>query len=143
MATTSAAPPVEAPYGTQEDGRGWIVFASVVLGVAGVMRVFDAIWAFRYKGAVPQNLEESLFGHSLDTYGWIWLAVAAVLIGSAVLVLGGSQLARWVGVAAAAIGCVSAVWWMPYYPIWSLTYIVLFASVIYALTAFGSRAEAT
>ena len=24
-----------------------------------------------------------------------------------------------------AIGAISAIWWMPYYPIWSLTYIVL------------------
>jgi hypothetical protein len=26
-----------------ERGRGWIVFAVIVLGVAGVMRIFDSI----------------------------------------------------------------------------------------------------
>ena len=39
-------------------GHGWIIFAAIVLGVAGIMRIFDAIWAFRYHGAVPQKLEE-------------------------------------------------------------------------------------
>lgn len=28
-------------------GHGWILFAAIVLGVAGIMRIFDAIWAFR------------------------------------------------------------------------------------------------
>jgi len=122
-------------------GEGWLTFAAVVLGVAGIMRIFDAIWAFRYHGALPDNFEAAIFGHSLKTYGWIYLVVAAVLIVCAVLVLSGSQLARWVGVAAGAIIAISAVWWMPYYPIWSLTYIAIGALVIYALVVYGGNAE--
>ena len=122
-------------------GEGWLTFAAVVLGVAGIMRIFDAIWAFRYHGALPDNFEAAIFGHSLKTYGWIYLVVAAVLIVCAVLVLSGSQLARWVGVAAGAIIAISAVWWMPYYPIWLLTYIAIGALVIYALVVYGGNAE--
>ncbi len=54
-----------------------------------------------------------------------------------------SQLGRWVGVAAGAIGAISAVWWMPYYPIWSLTYVGLGVAVIYALSAYGGRESGT
>ena len=122
-------------------GEGWVTFAAIVLGVAGIMRIFDAIWAFRYHGVLPENFEAAIFGHSLKTYGWIYLVVAAVLIVCAVLVLSGSQLARWVGVAAGAIIAISAVWWMPYYPIWSLTYIAIGALVIYALVVYGGNAE--
>jgi hypothetical protein len=68
--------------------------------------------------------------------------VAAVLIVCAFLVLNGSREGRWAGIVAGAIGCVSAIWWMPCYPIWSLTYIVLGALVIYALAAYGGNAEA-
>ena len=121
-------------------GEGWLTFAAVVLGVAGIMRIFDAIWAFRYHGVLPENFEAAIFGHSLKTYGWIYLVVAAVLIVCAVLVLSGSQLARWVGVAAGAIIAISAVWWMPYYPVWSLTYIAIGALVIYALVMYGGNA---
>jgi hypothetical protein len=123
-------------------GGGWVVFAAIVLGVAGVMRFFDAIWAFSYHGVLPENLEGAIFGHSLKTYGWVYLVVAVVLLLCGFLVLTGSQLGRWVGIAAGAIGCISAIWWMPYYPIWSLTYIVIGALVIYALAAYGGKAEA-
>ena len=122
-------------------GQGWIVFAAVVLGTAGIMRIFDAIWAFSYHGAIPANLQGALFGHSLKTYGWIYLVVAAVLIMCAFLVLSGSQVGRWLGIVAGAIACISAIWWMPYYPIWSLAYIAIGALVIYALAAYGGRGE--
>lgn len=41
------------------------------------------------------------------------------------LALSGSQMGRWAGIMADAIGFISAIWWMPFYPIWSLTYIVI------------------
>ena len=119
------------------------VFAAVVLGVAGVMRIFDAIWAFRYHGALPNDLENAIFGHSLDTYGWVYLAVAVVLILSAVFVMRGSEVARWTGMAAGGIAAVTAAWWLPYYPVWSLVYIVLGATVIYSLASHHETHHAT
>jgi len=124
-----------------ERGHGWLLFAAIVLGVAGVMRIFDAIWAFRYHGVLPQNLEDAIFGTSLKTYGWVYLIVGILLILCGLAVTARSQIARWVGVAAGAIGAISAVWWMPYYPIWSLTYVGLGVLVIYALVAHGARSE--
>jgi hypothetical protein len=118
-------------------GHGWLVFSAVVLGVAGIMRIFDAIWAFRYHGVLPDNLENAIFGHSLKTYGWIYLIVAALLIVCSILVYMGSQLGRWLGIVAGAIACISAIWWMPYYPIWSLTYVAIGVLVIYGLAAHG------
>ena len=67
--------------------------------------------------------------------------MAALLIVCAFLVQSGSQVARWIGIIAGAIGCISAIWWMPYYPIWSLTYIAIGVLVIYALAAYGGQAE--
>jgi asparagine N-glycosylation enzyme membrane subunit Stt3 len=64
--------------------------------------------------------------------------VAAALMMRAFLVLSGSRVDRWAGIAVGAMGCI-AIWWMPYYPIWFLTYIAL---VIYALAAYGGNAEA-
>lgn len=42
----------------EEQGSGWIAFAGIMLIIAGVMRFFDAIWAFSYHGVLPANLEE-------------------------------------------------------------------------------------
>ena len=74
--------------------------------------------AFRYHGVLPGNLEVAIFGHSLKTYGWVLLAAAAVLILCAFLVLSGSQVGRWVAIVTGAIGCISAIWRMPFYPVW-------------------------
>jgi hypothetical protein len=124
-----------------ERGSGWTIFAGIALLVAGVMRIFDSIWAFRYHGVLPSNLEAAIFGHTLKTYAWVYLAVGIILIlaGFGVMVL--SQVSRWIGIVAAAILGISAIWWMPYYPIWSLTYIGICFFVIYALAAYGQREE--
>ncbi|HTW06466.1 MAG TPA: hypothetical protein VME46_03095 [Acidimicrobiales bacterium] len=121
-------------------GDGWLLFAGIVLMTAGVMRLFDSIWAFSYSGKVPDNLQNALLGHSLTTYGWVWLFVAIILFGSGLAVMVRSQLARWIGIIAGAIGAISAIWWIPYYPIWSLIYIFIGVLVIYALAAYGEPA---
>jgi hypothetical protein len=120
-------------------GDGWRYFAGTVLGIAGIMRFFDAIWAWSYNGPVSDDLQNALFGHSLNTYGWIYLVVAIILVGSSFGVLTGSEFARWIGIVAGAIMAISAIWWMPYYPIWSLTYIGIGVLVIWALAVYGGR----
>jgi hypothetical protein len=125
-----------------ESGNGWTIFAGIALLVAGVMRIFDSIWAFRYHGVLPSNLEAAIFGHTLKTYAWVYLAVGIILILAGFGVMVQSQISRWIGIFAAAILGISAIWWMPYYPIWSLTYIGICFFVIYALAAYGQREEA-
>jgi hypothetical protein len=103
------------------------------------MRVFDAIWAFRYNGPVVDNLHSALFGHSLTAYGWIWLIVGVILITSGFLLTGttpvAEEIARWIGIVASAIAAITAVTWMPYYPVWSLIYVGVAILVIYGLVA--------
>jgi len=123
-------------------GEGWLVFAGIVLMIAGAMRFFDAIWAWSYNGAVPAHLQSSLWGNSLTTYGWVWIIVAALLFIAGFMVMLRSQFFRWFGIAAAAIGAISATWWMAYYPVWSLMYILVCVLVIYALAAHGQKEPA-
>jgi cellulose synthase/poly-beta-1,6-N-acetylglucosamine synthase-like glycosyltransferase len=126
----------------EEKGSGWRFFAGTVLGIAGIMRFFDAIWAWRYHGAVPDRLEGALFGRSLSTYGWVYFIVALILIGSSFGVLSGSQFSRWIGIIAGGVLAISAVWWLPYYPVWSLLYIAMGILVIYGLVVYGGRQPA-
>ena len=117
------------------------MFAGIMLMVAGIMRFFDSLWAFAYKGSIPDNLENAIFGHSLDTYAWIWLVVSVVLFLSGLGVAVRSQLSRWIGVIAGSIAAISAMWWMPYYPVWSLLYVGIGGAVVYALVAHGQRID--
>jgi hypothetical protein len=78
----------------------------------------------------------------LTTYGWVWFFVAILLFGSGLAVMVRSQFARWIGIIAAAIGAISAIWWIPYYPVWSFVYILIAMLVIYGLAAYGQREPA-
>jgi hypothetical protein len=124
------------------DGAGWLLFAGTILGIAGVMRIFDAFWAFRYDGALPDQLEGAILGTSLSTYGWVFLIVGVILIVSSVAVLNRSQLARWIGIFAGSMLAVTAFWWMPFYPVWSLAYVLIGVLVVYGLAAHGGRVAA-
>jgi len=123
---------------------GWLTFSAIVLIIAGIMRVIDAIWAFGYHGALPDDLNGALLGHSLRTYGWLWLITGVILIAAGALVLGPSdrpsaEVSRWVGIIAAALGAISAIFVMPYYPVWALIYIAIAIMVIYGLAAHYSE----
>jgi len=144
MAVSSDPSGMGTPMGqyaldTPQQGEGWLFFAGTVLGLAGLMRVLDAIWAFRYKGALPEDLKDGVLGSDLKTYGWVWLGVGILLIVCSWLLITRNQFARWIGYIAAGIGTLSAMTWMPYYPIWALTYVVVFMLVIYGLAQYGGR----
>jgi hypothetical protein len=122
-------------------GEGWIFFVGTVLGLAGVMRIIDGIWALHYKGTLPNRLEDGLLGDNLRTYGWVWIGVGAVLILASFGVLARSQVSRWIGFIAAVVLAVSATFWLPYYPVWSLIYIAIAVMAFYALARYGGRGE--
>jgi hypothetical protein len=144
--TTAASDPVSVPRGSDvnyyddaEPVSGWLFFAGTVLGLAGLMRIGDSIWAFRYNGALPDNLQDSVLGDNLTTYGWVWLGVGVLLIVSSFMLLSRSQFARWVGLIATALMAISAMAWMPYYPIWALTYVGVAFFALYGLAVHGGR----
>jgi hypothetical protein len=120
-------------------GEGWRFFAGTMLGLAGLMRLFDAIWAWRYNGPTPENLQNAILGSNLNTYGWVYFVVAVILIASSFGVVFGSDVSRWVGILAAGILAVTSIWSIPYYPVWSVTYIVLAIMVIHGLAVYGGR----
>ena len=120
-------------------GQGWLFFAGTILGLAGIMRILDGIWALRYDGAVPDGLQDAVLGHDLDTYGWLWIAVGVVLILVSFGIVARSQLSRWIGYLGAVVLGVSATFWLPYYPVWSLIYIAIAVMVFYALARYGGR----
>ena len=129
-------------YPDEYKGSGWLVFAGTVLGLAGFMRIIDALWAFGYKGSLPDNLKNGVLGSNVKNYAWTWLFVGIILIVSSVFILVRSQIARWIGFIAATIGALSAMTWMPYYPVWSLTYVLIAVLVFYALARYGGREPA-
>jgi hypothetical protein len=127
---------------------GWLTFSAVVLMIAGVMRIIDAIWAFRYSGKPIVELNHAVLGHSLNTYGWIWLITGVVLLLAGILILGppsqlSAELARWIGIIAAVLAAISGIILVPYYPVWALIYVAIAVTVVYGLSAHFDEATTT
>jgi hypothetical protein len=126
---------------------GWLTFAGVLLTVTGIMRILDSIWAFRYNGTVVDNLHGAVLGHSLTTYGVIWLIVGITSVVAGYLVVRPGSLhaevARKAGMGVAGFNAILAMSWMPYYPVWSLVYIGMGLVVIYALLVHFDEEVAT
>lgn len=119
-----------------------------MLIIAGVMRIIDAIWAFKYSGPPPTQLKQALVGQSLSTYGWIFLIIGVILLTAGILVLGPStrpsaEVARWTGIVAAGLGALSGIFLVPYYPVWALIYVGIAIAVIYGLTAHFNEEHVT
>ena len=125
----------------EERGAGWLTFSAIILVFAGIMRIFDSIWAFRAKSSFSDlggdDLPYATFGSSLKAYGVYFLIVGILLIAAGYGVLKQAQWARWFGIIAAAVSAIVAMSWMPYFPIWSFVYVVISVLVIYGLSAYG------
>lgn len=126
---------------TPKEGSGWLLFSSVVLVTAGVMRIFDAFWAFDHDDDtdLPTLL---FFKDNLTVYGWFWLILGALMIAAGIALLNGSELARWFGIFMGAFGAVAAMTWIYAFPIWSMVGIGIGLAVVYGLTMYGGEQNA-
>ncbi len=127
----------------EERGEGWLTFSAIILVFAGIMRIFDSIWAFRAKSAFGgdigggDDLPFATLGSELKAYGVYWLIVGILLIAAGYGVLKRAQWARWFGIIAASVSAIVAFSWMPYNALWAFTYVLISILVIYGLSAYG------
>jgi hypothetical protein len=116
--------------------NGWLAFAATVLVVSGIFKIFGALWAFKYDDELSHEVQTFLFEHDLTARGWVWLIVG-IVVGLAVVT--GSEIARYVGIFAAAFAAVTFLPWIYYKPTWTVLSVTLVILVIYGLAAHGGR----
>lgn len=118
-------------------GFGFIVFASLLLGLVGFFNLIYGIAAIAQSHVFVANAHY-VFGN-LRTWGWITLILAALQLVAAAGVLAGNQLARWFAVAVVGLNALNQMLFLPAYPFWSLTIIAMDVVALYGLCAYGSR----
>jgi uncharacterized membrane protein HdeD (DUF308 family) len=123
-------------------GTGWIVFAGVVLIIAGANMLINGLWALHATTQQVNSFKNQLLfsDTDLDTWGWIYVIVGAVVLLAGFFVFARSQWARWVGILAATVQAIFAFFWLftPYWP-GALIIIIIDMLVIYGLSAYGER----
>jgi len=131
---------VEAPP-RRGRGTGWIVFAGIVMILAGGNMAINGLWALHASSQVEKSFGDTLLFSSsnLDTWGWIYLIVGAVVVVAGIMVFFRAAFGMWIGIIAALVQAFFAFFWLfsPYWPA-SLVIIALDMLVIYAL---GTTAE--
>jgi hypothetical protein len=131
---------VEAQSRRRGRGTGWIVFAGVLMILAGGNMFINGLWALQAPDAVVKSFSDSkvlLFSSgNLDTWGWIYVIVGALVFLAGIMVFFRSAFGMWIGIAAAVVQAFFAFFWIfsPYWPA-ALIIIALDMLVIFALSS--------
>jgi hypothetical protein len=125
-----------ASYDQRTGWTGWITFAAVMMILAGSLNLLYGIIA-------AVNDEWVVFTNRANVYldisewGWVHIIVGAVVLISGLGLFSGNILARTIAVVVASISLLVNFFFIPVYPLWAITVIVIDLLVIWAVTAHG------
>lgn len=118
-------------------GTGWITYASIMLGLAGVFSVVDGIVGLSKS---KFYVADARFVFSdLRTWAWIVLILGALEIFASLYVARGSEFARWFGVGAASINALGQLAFLQAYPLWTISAFTMDVLIVYALIVYGGK----
>lgn len=122
-------------------GDGWLVFAGVMLMILGVTNIIGGIAAIDDANFYVADAQFQFA--DLNTWGWVILLTGVGQVLAAFGIWARNQLARWVGVAFAAINMFAQLLMIAAFPLWSLAIYAVDLLIIYGLIVYGGRAERT
>jgi hypothetical protein len=132
--TATPAPTEEANSG------GWAMFAAIVLFMAGA---FSGLYGL---AAVLNDKVVTVGGRGVivwdfTVWGWIHMALAAVMIVTSLALFAGRNWARWTAVVLCILNAILQLTVITAFPIWALVVIALDMTVMYQLTENWTRKE--
>ncbi|WP_127354185.1 DUF7144 family membrane protein [Actinacidiphila soli] len=114
---------------------GGTVFAGVLLLVDGVLAILQGISGIA-RNDVYALVGNYAFKFDLASWGWVHLGLGIVLVLTGMGVLGGSPMARYVGVALAGLSVLANFLFLPYSPVWSVVLIAMGVFIIWSLCTY-------
>ncbi len=126
----------------ESSGMGWKLFAGIMIIIVGTFNVIDGLVAITnvnyFKNLGGGNVELPLT-NNIKTYGWVVLILGAILILSGFLIFAGNMFGRVIGVLAAGANTIVQLAYLPHYPFWSFTMILIDVLVIWGIVVHGGR----
>ena len=130
-----------AGYDQTTGWSGWIVFAAIMLIIGGSLNLlYGVIAAVNDDWVVFTNRANVYL--DLSEWGWVHIILGGVVLLSGIGLLSGNILARAVAVIVASLSLIANFFFIPVYPLWALTVIVIDVLVIWAVTAHGREMRA-
>jgi hypothetical protein len=121
---------------------GWVLFAGIVMFVAGVFNVIEGLVALFNSDYFLVRPSGLVLQANYTTWGWVLLLFGVLLGFAGYGVVVGQTWARVVGVIVAALNALAHLTLIAAYPIWVVLTIALDVIVIYALIVHGREATA-
>ncbi len=129
---------MEQSYDAVEGDRwtGWIAFAGILMMIGGCLQAFYGLVAILNDQWVLWGDRGAVY-LDISQWGWVHLIWGVIMVLAGLGVMSGNLLARMIGVVLAAITAIVNFMFIPAYPLWSITVVVISIVVIYALVAHG------
>jgi hypothetical protein len=124
MATTTTA---------RGRGRGWRLFAAILLIIAGVMDILNGLWAL---DSQDTPVDAVFWDNNLEAWGWFYLIVGIIILVTGIAILRRAYWATNVGIAIGCLGAIVNIFWIFSYPLASVVLITLNLLVVYGLTTY-------
>jgi hypothetical protein len=115
---------------------GWIAFAGVVMVISGILQAIYGLIAIVNDDWVVWGNRADLYV-DLSAWGWFHLFWGVLVLLAGVGLFTGNIVARTVAVILAGLSLIANFLFIPAYPIWAISVMVLDVLVIYAITAHG------
>ena len=120
-----------------DPGKGWILFAGIMLMVVGVLNLVAGIAAVDNSTIYTRSIDFVIA--DLKSLGWILIVLGAGQLLSGIFVFRESEAARWAGVAFASVNMLAQFLLLPAHPGWTLTIFFVDIIIIFGLLAYGGK----
>lgn len=122
-------------------GAGWIVFAGVMLTLAGILNVIWGIAAIDNSSFFTDEGRYVLFD-DLNTWGWFFLIVGILQLFAAFSVWNGGEYGQVFGIFSAGLNAIILLFTVNAFPFAAFMLFIVDILVIYGLAAYGGRGRA-
>ena len=117
----------------KRDGSGWLMFASIMLVIAGIG---NFIWGITAVARSELFVNRLLFAN-LTFWGIVFMVAGVFLVAAGFAVLNEAPWARWFGIIFCSLSIIFYLMVIWAYPIWSVMAIAMDVLVIYGLAEYG------
>ncbi|WP_377273284.1 hypothetical protein [Peterkaempfera sp. SMS 1(5)a] len=135
-----SAPPGGMRQRPASTDTGWVtgpyLFGGLALELSGTLSILMGA-----AGIARSNIFASsqyAYQFDLTAWGWIHVVIGIALIAAGVGVLAGRSWGRGAGIALGAVSLVTQFMFVPYYPLWAITLMMLDLVAVWTLSRFSA-----
>ncbi len=115
---------------------GWTFFAAFMMIMMGCFQAIAGL-AGIFNDEFYVKTRDYVFKFDSTTWGWIHLIWGTIVVLAGFGLFTGAVWARIIGVLVAFIAALIGFAWLPWYPLFAITWIAISIAVIWALTTHG------